>query len=260
MSSRAEEKAQRRAAREAEQARQQSGDQRRKRLGILGGVLALAAVVVVVAVVLSQSGTDDEPAAGGGGGAAAAALVDGIAQRGQALGDADAPVTIEEYVDYQCPFCGEFSTKVFPTVLEDYVKTGKVRIVLRTQAFLGEDSVKAARFAAAAGQQNRQWQFTEAFYAQQGEENSGYVTDEFLRKVAADAAVDYAKAAAAADTEKISAVLVDASNEAQRKGMDSTPAFAMGATGGRLLKVETDALDAAAFSQTIDEQLALAEK
>lgn len=259
MSSRAEEKAARRAEREAAQAQQQAADQRRRRLAILGGVLALAAVVVVVAIVVSQSGGDDTKAGGSEEGKAAAAQVNGIPQKGLALGDPKAPLTIEEFVDYQCPFCQQYSTKTFPTVLQNYIKTKKARVVLRTLTFIGDDSVTAARFATAAGFQNKQWQFTEAFYAQQGEENTGYVTDDFLKQVASDAGVDYDKAKKDAASEKVTALLNDAQNQANGFGISSTPSFAMGPTGGKLDAVETDPLDPAAFTKTIDEQLAKVE-
>jgi protein-disulfide isomerase len=259
MSSRAEEKAARRAEREAAQAKQDAASQRRKRVSILGGVIALAAIVVVVAVVVSQSGSEDSGPGGSTEGKAAAALVSGIPQDGIALGDPKAPLTIEEFVDYQCPFCAQFSREVFPTVLEEYVKTGKARVVLRTLTFLGEDSVTAARFSTAAGFQNKQWQFTEAFYAQQGEENSGYVTDEFLRQVSADAGVDFAKASEEQGSEKVTEIVNEASLLASEKGVSSTPSFAMGPTGGEIKAVEGSALDVDEFTKTIDKQLKAAE-
>lgn len=259
MSSRAEEKAKRRAEREAAQAKQQAAAQRKKRLSILGGVAVLAAIIVAVAIVVSQSGGDDT-AGGSEEGKAAAALVNGIPQDGLALGEPDAPLTIEEFVDYQCPFCAQYSRDVFPTVIEQYIRTGKARVVLRTLTFLGEDSVRAARFATAAGFQNRQWQFTEAFYAQQGEENTGYVTDDFLKKVAADAGVDYAKASEDAQSERVTEIVNRAGLEATRKNRNSTPSFAMGPTGGETKPVETDAMNVETFTKTIDEQLAAAEK
>ncbi|MBJ7329790.1 MAG: thioredoxin domain-containing protein [Solirubrobacteraceae bacterium] len=259
MSSRAEEKAARKAEREAAQAQQQAADQRRKRLSIVGGVLALAAIVVVVAIVVSQAGTDDSGPGGSAEGKAAAALLAGVPQDGIALGDPKAPLTIEEFVDYQCPYCGQYSREVFPQILEEYIKTGKARIVLRTLSFLGDDSVKAARFGNASGEQNLQWQFTEAFYAQQGKENTGYVTDDFLKGVAADAGVDYDKAAAAADGEPVTKLMTEADQAASKVGVDSTPSFAMGPTGGTLEKVDANPLDADAMKKTIDEQLAAAE-
>ena len=101
------------------------------------------------------------------------------------LGDPDAPVTVTEYVDLQCPICAEASKQTLPTLINDYVKTGKVKLQARTLSFLGPDSVRAAKVAAGAQEQGRLWAFLETFYASQGTENSGYVTDDFLREVVA---------------------------------------------------------------------------
>jgi hypothetical protein len=74
---------------------------------------------------------------------------------------------VEEYADLQCPFCAAFSEQQLPGIVEDYVRTGRVRLRLRLLTFLGPDSVKGARTAKAAARQNRMWQFVEAFYADQ---------------------------------------------------------------------------------------------
>lgn len=260
MSSRAEEKAARRAEREAAHAKQQAAQRRKRSLAILGGVAALIAAIVVVAVVVGQSGDDGGGDGGPSAGQKAAQLVEGIPQKGLALGDPDAPLTIEEFIDYQCPFCKQFSDNTFPTVVKKYVRTGKARVVLRTLTFLGDDSNTAARFATAAGFQNRQWQFTEAFFARQGPENSGYVTEDFLREVSADAGVDFAKAQKVARGEPVTVVINEATTRASDLRVDSTPSFAMGPTGGRLRSVEVNSLDTDAFTKVIDEQLAAAEK
>ena len=76
------------------------------------------------------------------------------------------------------------------------MRAGKVKLAVRTLHFLGPDSVRAARVAAGAERQGRLWAFLEAFYARQGTENSGYVTDGFLREVAAAAGVDAGRALA----------------------------------------------------------------
>jgi protein-disulfide isomerase len=67
--------------------------------------------------------------------------------------------------------------------VDKYIRTGKVRMELRLLGFLGEDSVRAAKALAAAGLQNRMWDASMRFYDVQGQENSGYVTDAFLRDV-----------------------------------------------------------------------------
>ena len=61
----------------------------------------------------------------------------GIPQAGVVLGDPNAPVTLVEWADLQCPFCREWSTAAFPALVHDYVRTGKLQIVFRGLAFLG---------------------------------------------------------------------------------------------------------------------------
>ena len=80
------------------------------------------------------------------------------------------------------------------------MRTGKVKLAVRTLHFLGPDSERAARVAAGAERQGRLWAFLEAFYARQGTENSGYVTDGFLREVADAAGVDAGAALGQADS------------------------------------------------------------
>ena len=100
------------------------------------------------------------------------------------LGDAAANVTLIEYADPQCPACRFYSEDVFPTVVDDYVRPGKVKTEFRGFPFIGPDSVKALRFIYAAGLQDKLWQYQEALYRNQGGENDGWVTDELLRQVA----------------------------------------------------------------------------
>ena len=116
------------------------------------------------------------------------------------LGDPDAPITVTEYVDLQCPVCASAAKETLPTLIDDYVRTGKVKLQARTLSFLGPDSVRAAQVAAGAERQGRLWAFLETFYAAQGPENSGYVTDDFLREVAQAAGVDADKALDFAET------------------------------------------------------------
>ena len=148
------------------------------RLAVLG---AVAVVAVLAAVVI----------AGGGGKSttsktttAANSALKGIPQSGLTLGSPNAPVTIVEFADLQCPFCAQYHRDVFPTILDRYVRTGKVRLELRLLRFLGPDSDKArpaSRWPPRG--QNRMWQFVGLAYDRQGQENSGYATNDFINRL-----------------------------------------------------------------------------
>lgn len=174
-----------REAREAAEAQADAQAARKRRLIIFGGILAVAAAILLVVVLVSSGGEDKSS-----GTPEQVAAFDGIPQQGPWLGRADAPVVVEEYADLQCPFCAAFAKEQLPGFVKDYVRTGKVRMRLRLLTFIGPESVKAAEVAFGARQQDKLWQFAEAFYLEQGPENSGYVTDDFLRDVARTAGAD----------------------------------------------------------------------
>jgi protein-disulfide isomerase len=239
MSSRAEQKAQAREARIAAEQAARSAATRRRHLMIFGGVLAAAAAILIAVLLLSGSGDDRTPAG------ERVSQLDGIPQQGPWLGAPSAPVVVEEYADLQCPFCARFSTDELPALVTEYVEPGRVRMRLQTLTFLGADSVEAGRMAVAAGLQNRQWQFTEAFYADQGAENSGYVTEEFLRDVATRAGVDADRALRDSRSGEVTDQLNASQRAASAAGVQSTPTFRVGRRGGALRSVTADELRAA---------------
>ncbi|MDA0185778.1 DsbA family protein, partial [Solirubrobacter phytolaccae] len=220
---------QRRAHRQALEAAEAAKGTRRRRFQILGAGLVTAIVVVIVAAVVSTSSNGSPSTSDGS--LTRSTVVDGVQEANGVLGDPNAPVTVTEYVDLQCPICAEASTTVLPTLINDYVKTGKVRLQARTMHFLGPDSVKAARVAAGAQQQNKLWSFIETFYANQGTENSGYATDDFLEQVATTAGVNADAAMKYADTNDAEAALTTANQDAQAIGADSTPTFTITKNG-----------------------------
>ena len=69
-------------------------------------------------------------------------------------------------------------------MVEDYVRGGKAKLISEPLTFLGPDSVAAARAALAAGKQGRCWPNYSLLFENQGEENSGYVTSDFLEGLA----------------------------------------------------------------------------
>jgi len=187
---RKERREQAREQRRAIEAAHQAGAQRRRLLQ-LGGVIGVVAVIIVI-ILLSTGGS------GGGApklkptqtgysvphAAEVQARFAGIPQQGIELGSPKAPVTMQEFVDLQCPFCRQYTLGVFPTLVNKYVRTGKLRMEFHNFYIIGPDSLKASKMAEAAGQQNLLWNFADLFYNNQQTENSGYVTDAFLSQIA----------------------------------------------------------------------------
>ena len=244
---------QRRAARVAAEQTEAAASARRTRIWRLLAAAGLAIVAVAVAAAVSSSGgTPAAPSKP----VASSSLFDGIPERDGVLGDPDAPLTLTEYVDLQCPVCAVASKQTLPTLIEDYVRSGKVKLDARTLHFIGPDSVRAAAVAAGAEQQGKLWPFLEAFYSAQGQENSGYVTDAFLRDVAAAAGVDADAALAAAGTSAAQDRLNRANRDAQALGIDSTPTFTVARGDGKPQVLAPGAQDPQVLAATLDKALA----
>jgi protein-disulfide isomerase len=216
---------------------------RRRRLTRLAAVLAAAAVVVAGLIVVSGSG--DGTAQQTRGVSESRAMLAGIPQKGLALGDPKAPVRVVEFADLQCPFCRDYSTREMPRLVQDYVRTGKVRMEFRALAFIGPDSVRAARVVEAAARQDKLWNVADLLYLNQGRENSGYATDAFLRRLAgAVPGLDVGRVFAERDGGPVSAKLDAAARLAARSGVNETPTFLVG-RGTALKPVDAAGLPAA---------------
>jgi protein-disulfide isomerase len=196
---------------------------------LLALLVAVAIVVAALLVVLSQLG-----GAGSGSVEDVGEFYSGIPQDGTTLGKGNAPVTAYLYEDFQCPFCGQFSREMFPDLVDDYVRDGQVKLVSETMAFLGPDSVTAARAAFAAGEQNRYWPYHTLLFEKQGEENSGYVTDDFLRGLAEQTpGLDVEKWEDQRAGNSFKQELEAAQSKAQASGVNSTPTLIFKGPGGQ---------------------------
>jgi protein-disulfide isomerase len=242
-----EQREQARAERQSREAEEQKKAQRKKRMLQLGGVLAAAAVIIIVLIVVSTSGSSKRGSSKGKaiGSDQSAQLLGGIPQKGNTLGNPKAPVTIQEFADLQCPFCRNYTIQQFPSIVAKYVKTGKVKMVFENYAFIGPDSLTAARAAEAAGKQNKLWNFIDVFYNNQGTENTSYVTDAFLRKIANGSGVDGQKMLADTKDPKIDQAIALAQQNAQQAGVNSTPTFLLKKGAGPAQKLSADQIDAA---------------
>jgi protein-disulfide isomerase len=257
MASRAEQKERARAQRVAAEEAERRATGRRSSLIRLGLVLGLAVVVVIVAVIVS-SGNNGGTTTGhttAGDGRAATQQFAGLPQHGLDLGSPKAKATLVEFADLQCPFCREYNDGILPTVISRYVRTGKVRYELRMRSFLGNDSVRAAGAAAVAAQENRLYPFADLFYHRQQTENTGYVTDGFIKSVASAVGVNPTKAAQAADDPKSEPLVAAAEREAATLGSSGTPDFFLRLESGRFVPVQIQSLTPGAVTAAIDQAL-----
>lgn len=154
-------------------------------------LVGLVVVGVVLAFVLTGGSSEaDVPARGSlenslPGAADVEESLRGIPQSGNVLGSPDAPATLVEYVDLQCPFCQQFESSVMPTLITRYVRDGRLKVDTRIVAFIGPDSERGRNAALAAGRQNKLFNFTQLLYLNQGPENSGWLDDDLVARAAA---------------------------------------------------------------------------
>lgn len=207
-------------------------EERRQGLIKLASAAAfLAVVAVAVAIVVSQSGSGGD-ASNITGVSDVGSLLAGIPQQGLVLGQPSAKATLLEFGDLQCPICRAYSEEVLPSIIEGQVRSGETKLSFDNFTILGPESTPAGAAAIAAGEQGRGWDFVELFYRNQGEEDSGYVTDEFLTAVARHAGVpDIAAWNRARRSRRVLAEVEASTARAQRLGFEGTPSFAVEGPG-----------------------------
>jgi protein-disulfide isomerase len=227
-----------RAERQAAESQETSALARKRRVQYLILAVFAAVAVVVALIVISQSGGDDN----GGGGSPSnvqgaqqvSSELSGIPQSAEVLGDPNAPVTVTEFGDPQCSSCKFFSEKVAPDLVSSEVKPGNVKYEFRPFLIIGPDSKPAMKGALAAGEQNRFWNFLQLFYLNQGGENSGYVTDDFLTSIAKGAGVpDLDKWNTDRNDSKWDAVIQQGSTQAESFGFNGTPSIVVQGPNGQ---------------------------
>lgn len=214
---------------------------RRRDLFLPISILAAAVMVcaALVFVALYKGGGSAAPAAQNNGAAPAAATTTETAAqamtlgpRDAILGNANAPVTLIEYGDYQCPFCGEFFSQTEPEIVQNYVNTGKVRMVFRDYAFLGPESTVAANAAQCAEDQNKLWAYHDALYsakvaddANGGQEDDGFFSTTELLKLGQQVGLDMTTFTSCVDNNTDANIVTQEKTAADAVGIDSTPSF-----------------------------------
>jgi protein-disulfide isomerase len=237
---------------------------RRTRLTQLGIVVAIVAAVVIVILIATGGGGTKKVAPHSAEAnstvAAVKTLIGGIAQSGNTLGKPTAPVTLQYFGDLECPVCKDFTLGALPSIIEKWVKTGKVRIEYHSleTATREPEVFKTQQVAAlAAGKQSKAWDFIETFYHEQGEEGSGYVTESYLQGIAQQVpGLNLATWTTARGESALANEIASDAQAASNAGFTGTPSFLIGKTGGTTQKLEYASLtDPTSFNEAIEKLL-----
>ncbi len=142
------------------------------------------------------------------------------------LGEKGAPVTLVEYGDYQCPFCVRFYKNTEPLIRENYVRTGKVRMIFRDLAFLGPESQAAGEAAECSKDQGKFWAYHDALYETElldAKENNGNLNRDLFLTLAKDNGLDVPAFTACYDGKKYAQEVKNITSQANAAGIQATP-------------------------------------
>jgi protein-disulfide isomerase len=140
------------------------------------------------------------------------------------LGNPNAPVTIVEFGDFQCPYCQRYFQQNQTAFVNDYVNTGKARFVWKDYAFLGQESIWAGEAARCANDQGKFWAYHDYLYSHQGKENSGAFSKVNLKKFAVTLGLNTAQFNSCLDSDKYATLLQQETQEGSTIGVNGTPA------------------------------------
>lgn len=233
---------------------------------LIPGAIVVAGVIIAGAVIYIGGGNRTAPnaptpsasdtAAKKGASSPSAPIVE---SDDPVLGDANAPVTVVEFGDFQCPFCGKFFTETEPQIVNQYVKTGKVKFVYRDFAFLGDESQAAAEAASCANEQGKFWAYHNTlynylwnnYYAKgKSGENVGAFSSAHLAGFASDIGLDTARFSECVSAHRFKNEVDKDTADGRANGVGGTPSFFI---NGRFFE---GALPFSQFQQAIDSALA----
>jgi protein-disulfide isomerase len=180
--------------------------------GLQLAIAGCAAVVGVLAFI-AFSGVASPPAP---------TLAPGVRQASHVRGSDTAPITIEEWADFQCPACGMFARTTEPQLVTTYVSQGQVKIVYRHFAFLGPESQWAAEASECADEEGKFWEFHDRLFASQAGENRGTFSKDNLKRIGEALGLS-PSFAACVDSGRHAQRVRDETQAGQRKDVRATP-------------------------------------
>ncbi|MEX0863079.1 DsbA family protein [Nitrosopumilus sp.] len=141
------------------------------------------------------------------------------------LGNSNAPITILEWGDYQCTFCYKFHQSTLDIINEDFIKTGKVKLVFKDFPLNGPDSFLAAQAAYCAQDQEKYWQYHDELYKNWGGERTGWITRNSLEKFANTVNLNLDEFNKCLDGKKYEQKVTTLHEFGKEIGIDATPSF-----------------------------------
>jgi protein-disulfide isomerase len=145
---------------------------------------------------------------------------------GYSLGRPDAPLTMVEFTDLQCPYCRQFATTTFDELKRNWIDTGKLRYISRDFPLeFHQQAMNAARAARCSGEQGKFWEMRWALMR-----NANLLSPAFITKTASDLKLDAEGFAACAATTKFDNAIQADMAEAAGVGVTGTPTFVVGRT------------------------------
>ncbi|GAB4481212.1 MAG: hypothetical protein OHK0031_02910 [Anaerolineales bacterium] len=148
-----------------------------------------------------------------------------------AMGDKNAPVTIVEYSDFQCPYCANFSNQTEQQLIDAFVATGKVRFVYRSYGeFIGPESRRTAEAAYCAGDQGKFWEMHDIIFANQNGENVGNFSDRKIVAFAEKIGLDMGQFNDCFNSNKYADQVTQDGLDGKQAGVKATPSFTINGT------------------------------
>lgn len=211
----------------------------------LVGIGIIAAIAVIIGVMGATGGADLGPTK---------TTID-TSNGSPILGSESAPVTIIEFGDYQCPFCQRWNLQTKPLIEQNYINSGKVKLVYIDLPIVGIDSLKAHASSYCAAEQGLYWQYHDHLYKNQGHENDGWAKPENLKELASKLAdLDTQKFNKCLDSGKYENRVKENKNLAMKSGARSTPTFIVVGPDGSETQI-SGAQPYSIFQSVIDEKL-----
>ena len=141
------------------------------------------------------------------------------------MGSSNAPITIIEFGDYQCPNCKKWFLNTKPDIVTNYIDTGKVKLLFIDIAFLGKDSVPASIASYCAEEQGKYWDYHSFLYSNQMSIDNGWANSDSLKGYAYNLGLNMDMFVSCLDSEKYLKRVQFNTEEAQNNGVTETPTF-----------------------------------